>query len=372
MQASQERGGQRRSASLRLAGLRKKFGSVAAIDGLSLDVAAGEFITLLGASGSGKTSTLMAVAGFLSPDAGQVFVNAVEQNAIPVHRRDIGMVFQHYALFPHMSVEKNIAFPLEMRKVAHSEIAERVKAALQLVRLVGYESRKPDELSGGQQQRVALARALVYEPSILLLDEPLGALDKNLREEMQREIRRIQQQLGITTISVTHDQQEAIAMSDRIAIMRAGRMEQVGTPSEIYERPASRFVAAFMGASNFVAGTVTEAGPLVAIRLKNGAMLSIENRAGLPQSGAVEIVVRPERLRIGQDVDSQSVGASILMSRIVAIDYAGNCWKFTLELDTGETLAASRVNRGPLEFSVGDRVAAGWANDDAWAVRAAD
>ena len=253
-------GRERRFANLELAGLCKRFGEVAAIDGVSLTVQAGEFLTLLGASGSGKSTTLMAVAGFVQPTSGQVLVNGVDQTHSPPYRRDIGLVFQHYALFPHLTVERNVAFPLEMRRMAKADIARRVKGALDLVRLDGFGARKPSELSGGQQQRVALARALVYEPSILLLDEPLGALDKNLREEMQYEIRRIQQSLGITTISVTHDQQEAITMSDRIAIMRAGRIEQVGTPAEIYERPATRFVAEFMGSSNFLRGRVEPGG----------------------------------------------------------------------------------------------------------------
>jgi putative spermidine/putrescine transport system ATP-binding protein len=360
----------RRSASLQLKELRKHFGSVAAMDGISLDVAAGEFLTLLGASGSGKTSTLMAVAGFLYPDSGKVLVNDVEQNAIPAQRRDMGMVFQHYALFPHMTVEKNIAFPLEMRGMSRSVIAERVRAVLELVRLVGFELRKPDELSGGQQQRVALARALVYEPSILLLDEPLGALDKNLREEMQREIRRIQRQLGITTIAVTHDQQEAIAMSDRIGIMRAGRMEQVGSPRDIYERPRNRFVAAFMGASNFIAGHVVEATTLLSIRLKDGAVISLENHADLPQVGPVDIVVRPERLSIGRDTTGGGAGHSEVMSQISAIEYAGDCWKISLDLASGETMVASRANRGSIDFAPGDRVLAGWAIADVWAVPA--
>ena len=363
---------ERRSSSLQLLGLRKQFGQLTAIDGVSLDVAAGEFLTLLGSSGSGKSTTLMSVAGFVQPSAGQVLINGIDQTHTPPYRRDIGIVFQHYALFPHMTVEKNVAFPLTLRKLGRAEIKERVAKVLELVRLKGFADRRPDELSGGQQQRVALARALVYEPSILLLDEPLGALDKNLREEMQFEIRRIQQTLGITTIAVTHDQQEAIMMSDRIAVMRAGRIEQIGSPTEIYERPATRFVAQFMGASNFLRGSVADAGDPLQVRLGSGETVPIARCASLPEMTVgtqVDIVIRPERLRLA--VRDHGTGTT-LPARIGAIQYAGDAWRLSLVLDSGEALLALCVNVGELDARVGERVSIDWNGAQVWAVPAAD
>jgi putative spermidine/putrescine transport system ATP-binding protein len=363
---------ERRSSSLQLLSLRKQFGQLAAIDDVSLDVAAGEFLTLLGSSGSGKSTTLMSVAGFVQPSAGQVLINGIDQTHTPPYRRDIGIVFQHYALFPHMTVEKNVAFPLTLRKLGRAEIKERVAKVLELVRLKGFSDRRPDELSGGQQQRVALARALVYEPSILLLDEPLGALDKNLREEMQFEIRRIQQTLGITTIAVTHDQQEAIMMSDRIAVMRAGRIEQIGSPAEIYERPASRFVAQFMGASNFLRGSVAVAGDPLQVRLGSGEMVPIARCASLPVMTVgtpVDIVIRPERLRLtARDHSTKTT----LPARIDTIQYAGDAWRLSLVLDSGEALLALCVNVGELDARVGEQVSIEWNGAQVWAVPAAE
>ena len=241
---------------VRLQNLAKQFGSVTAVDSVSLDISRGEFITLLGPSGSGKTTTLMMVAGFEVPTAGEIYIAGEPMAYKPPYKRDIGMVFQNYALFPHMKVHDNIAFPLNNRKVPKPKTDQKVNAALDLVKLAGFGSRNPKQLSGRQQQRVALARALVFDPSVLLMDEPLGALDKKLREHMQLEIKRIQETLGITVIYVTHDQSEALTMSDRIVVMNEGRIEQVGTPSELYEGPANRFVADFIGESNFLEGEV--------------------------------------------------------------------------------------------------------------------
>jgi putative spermidine/putrescine transport system ATP-binding protein len=358
----------RRSASLQLCGLRKRFGEALAIDAVDLEVKAGEFLTLLGSSGSGKSTTLMAVAGFVKPSEGTILVNGVDQTDIPAYQRDIGLVFQHYALFPHLSVFRNVAFPLEVRKAPKSEIAERVHKALSLVRLNGFEKRKPSELSGGQQQRVALARALIYEPSILLLDEPLGALDQNLREEMQTEIRRIQQTLGITTIAVTHDQHEAIIMSDRIAVMRAGRIEQIGSPSDVYERPATRFVAEFMGASNFVKGLIV--GPAgderVEVTTAAGSILLPRN-AALDKSASVEVVVRPERMFIAK-AGTSCVGH--WTARVTQLTYTGQVWRIWLLLPKGETLVLSQTNGGGPLPAVGDMVSVGIDVDGAWAVPA--
>lgn len=354
------------SANVKLVNLRKAFDRVVAIDDVSLEIAAGEFVTLLGASGSGKSTTLMTIAGFLEPTNGLVMIGGVDQGNKPPHKRDIGVVFQHYALFPHLSVAKNISFPLEMRKVPKDEIASRVNQALDLVRLTSFGERKPQQLSGGQQQRVALARALVYEPSILLLDEPLGALDKNLREEMQYEIRRIQKDLGITTISVTHDQQEAMTMSDRIVVMRSGQIEQFGTPIEIYERPETTYVAAFMGAPNFIEGEAARSGDLIEVNT-GGGIFPVPFREGLPESGRVSVVVRPERLKISP---AGHVVNGSLNGTISSTAYVGDNWRFSVKLPDGNMLTVNRVNQGAHGLTVGDSVSVSWDPSAAWLVRA--
>ena len=240
--------------------LTKRFGDFAAVDDLTLDIAAGEFLTLLGASGSGKTTTLRMIAGFEPPTSGEIFMAGSPIAALPPFKRDINTVFQHYALFPHMSVRENIAYGLRMRRVPAAEREERVTQALAMVKLDQLGARSPRQLSGGQQQRVALARALVNRPRVLLLDEPLGALDLKLRKEMQLELKHLQTDLGITFVYVTHDQEEALTMSDRIVLMRQGRIAQVGTPRDLYDRPASRYVADFIGDTNLLPGTVVESG----------------------------------------------------------------------------------------------------------------
>jgi mannopine transport system ATP-binding protein len=284
-------------------GVSKAYGPVLAVDGVSLAAQAGEFVSLLGPSGSGKTTLLMMIAGFELPSAGAIRVGAGDVTYVPPNKRDIGMVFQKYALFPHMTVAQNIAFPLRMRKVERREIARRVEASLALVRLEGYGARLPSELSGGQQQRIAVARALVFEPPVLLMDEPLGALDKKLRTEMQIEIKSLQQRLGVTVIYVTHDQEEALTMSDRVAVMSGGRLAQIGSPLELYEDPKTPFVADFIGKMNFLHGEYLgsdTAGAMVRlpgeIRL---AARSLNGSAGLFTAGkTVKVAVRPERLRL--------------------------------------------------------------------------
>src|SRR5688572_11305539 len=243
-------------ASVDLVNLRKLYGGVVALDTLTLSVKQGEFVTLLGPSGSGKTTTLMMIAGFEDPSAGDILVNGEPVVSRPPHRRNIGVVFQSYALFPHMTVAGNVGYPLRMRHVRRDDVRRRVAAALDLVQLGALGDRYPAQLSGGQQQRVALARALVFEPPLLLMDEPLGALDKKLREDLQLEIKRIHRDVGVTVIYVTHDQSEALTMSDRIAIMRAGRLEQYGAADELYERPATRFVAEFVGEATLLGARV--------------------------------------------------------------------------------------------------------------------
>ena len=261
-----------RGAAVHLQGLIKRFGEVLAVNDVSLNISPGEFITLLGPSGSGKTTTLMMIAGFEIPDQGGILLDDEPIMFKPPYKRGIGMVFQHYSLFPHMNVERNIGFPLRMRKVESAEAGVRIRGVLELVKLPGYEKRLPRQLSGGQQQRVALARALVFSPRVLLMDEPLGALDKKLREHMQLEIKQITQSLNITVIYVTHDQGEAMTMSDRIAVMNDGKIEQLGAPSEIYDRPKNYFVADFIGESNFIRGKVEKIGERVCNFIADGGV----------------------------------------------------------------------------------------------------
>jgi putative spermidine/putrescine transport system ATP-binding protein len=277
---------------------RKSYGRVLALDGVSLSVAAGEFVTLLGPSGSGKTTLLKAIAGFEDIDTGQIVLGGEDITDAPPGRRNIGMVFQNYALFPHLTVARNIAFPLEMRGVARPEIGRRVEEALALVELGGYGERLPRELSGGQQQRVALARAIVFNPRLLLLDEPFSALDRKLRETMQVELRRLQQRLGLTTVFVTHDQEEALLLSDRIAVMSNGRIEQLDSPGAVYDKPTNYFVAGFVGEANLVAARVEASGTgRQGVRLTTGEILAAELPAGLEPGHALKLVLRPERIR---------------------------------------------------------------------------
>src|SRR5215216_7222279 len=271
---------------LELRRLSKRFGDFAAVDDLSLEIASGEFLTLLGASGSGKTTTLRMIAGFEPPTAGEILMGGEPIAALPPFKRDINTVFQHYALFPHMSVRDNIAYGLRMRRVPAAEREERVSRSLEMVKLEELGARAPRQLSGGQQQRVALARALVNRPRVLLLDEPLGALDLKLRKEMQLYLKDLQHEVGITFIYVTHDQEEALTMSDRIAVLRDGRIEQVGAPAEVYERPATPFVAGFIGQTNVFSGTV-ESVNRERVTLRTGAGARIE--AVTPEAGGVDV-----------------------------------------------------------------------------------
>ena len=283
-------------ASVRLEGLTKRFGEVVAVDSVDLEIRAGEFLTLLGPSGSGKTTSLLLVAGFQLPTSGEVWVDDQPIIYKPPHKRNLGMVFQNYALFPHMTVFDNIAFPLRMRRMSRQEIARRVAHSLEIVRLAGYEGRYPGQLSGGQQQRIALARAAVFDPQVLLMDEPLGALDKKLREELQIEIKHIQEALGVTVIYVTHDQEEALTMSDRIAVLNQGRIQQVGAPDQLYEAPENRFVADFIGESNMFRGTVmgTKDDALL-VETEDGLRLLTSWLEDVRPGQQVSCVVRPER-----------------------------------------------------------------------------
>jgi mannopine transport system ATP-binding protein len=289
-----------------ITGISKFYGNARAVDAVSLDVAPGEFLSLLGPSGSGKTTLLMMIAGFETADQGMISVGTRDLTYVAPNERGIGMVFQKYALFPHMTVAQNIAFPLKMRKFSSDDIGRKVKEALALVQLEDYGERMPSQLSGGQQQRIAVARAIVFEPPVLLMDEPLGALDKKLREQLQIEIKQLQQRLGITVLYVTHDQEEALTMSDRVAVMKDGRLEQIGTPVELYERPGSAFVADFIGKMNFIDGEwVGSGGASGIVRVKDcGSLAAHGNPRGsdtvLAARQPVRIAVRPEQWRIAK------------------------------------------------------------------------
>jgi putative spermidine/putrescine transport system ATP-binding protein len=287
---------------LSIRGIRKTYGTVTAVKNVSMDIAEGEFMTFLGPSGSGKSTTLYILAGFQDPSGGDILLNGDSLLSTPSHKRNIGMVFQRYTLFPHLSVGENVAFPLRIRRRPQAEIAERVKAALKLVRLEGFEDRKPALMSGGQQQRVALARALVYNPPVLLMDEPLSALDKKLREEIQFDIRRIHQETGVTILYVTHDQEEALRLSDRIAVFSLGEIDQIGTGPELYSNPATRFVAGFIGDSNFLDATVVASNAGKAkLSLGDGAILEgVPLHGASAANGKASLMLRPERLSLSR------------------------------------------------------------------------
>ena len=330
------------TADLALSGLTKTYGAAVAVDNVTLRIAAGEMVALLGPSGCGKTTTLRMVAGLITPSAGEIYIGGRPMAAVPVHKRNIGMLFQSYALFPHLSVAHNVAFGLEMRRTGRAEAARRVREALALVRLEAFGDRLPAQLSGGQQQRVALARALVIEPSVLLLDEPLGALDKGLRESMQVELRQLQRRLGITSVIVTHDQEEALTLADRIVVMRAGRLEQVGTPQEIYARPVSRFVAGFVGASNFLEGRLAgQAGGARLVELHGGHRLVVPYHGGAAGE-AVTVAVRPEAITLAAGA---SGAPNALPARVTQVIYRGASTHVHLALTDGTELVAVRQNR---------------------------
>ncbi len=318
---------------LRVQGLRKLFGSTVALDGVDFSLAPGEFLTLLGPSGSGKTTTLMSIAGFVAPSAGEIFHRGEPITRRPPEDRGFGMVFQGYALFPHMTVEQNVRFPLSIRGVPGAEARSRARAALEQVQLGAYAGRYPRQLSGGQQQRVALARALVYRPDALLLDEPLSALDKKLRADLQWELRKLNKESGASFLYVTHDQEEALSMSDRIVIFNQGRIAQIGTPSELYERPANLFVAGFLGRSNVLEGTVRSAGQeSVAVDYEGGTIQVGGALRAYAAGEDVRLVVRPHKLRLAP------AGHAGLQARVEAVSYAGNLLNYLLRTPRGTPL----------------------------------
>ena len=307
-----------RGLQVSISNVRRDYGAVVAVDDVSLDIGAGEFVSLLGPSGSGKTTLLMMLAGFEQPQSGSITIGGRDVTRVAPNKRDIAMVFQKYALFPHMTVSENIAFPLLMRKVDKSERASKVAKALEMVKLEGYGARKPAELSGGQQQRVALARAIVFDPQVILMDEPLGALDKKLRQHMQIELKQLQRRLGATVIYVTHDQEEALTMSDRVAVLNHGKLMQYGPPRELYDLPADAFVADFLGEMNFIDGVVAAIDGGTGTVVLAGGAVSAPAVPGLAKGDPVRLAIRPEFIELRQ-VDAVSADAS----RAVAGDGSG-------------------------------------------------
>ncbi len=347
-------------AVVSLSRLEKNFGGVGAVRGVSLDVAAGEFLTLLGPSGSGKTTTLMMIAGFEAPAGGDITIDGKSVIGVSPHRRNIGMVFQNYALFPHLNVADNIGFPLKQRGIGRAERNKMVAQAMDLVRLPGYGARYPRQLSGGQQQRVALARAIVFSPRLLLMDEPLGALDKQLRESLQLEMRRLHADLGITFIYVTHDQEEALTMSDRIAVMNDGRIAQLGRPEDLYDRPCSRFVASFLGESNFLPGIVHDfQDEDIVIAECGGTMLRAIASTRPARGQKVVLTMRPERMRFADQGCESALNR--IRATVTEAVFAGERCRYLLEAPDG----TSMVLKEPSGASVRRRVA-GETADVAW------
>jgi spermidine/putrescine ABC transporter ATP-binding subunit len=350
-------------ASVSLAGLEKRYDRVAAVAGVSLDILSGEFLTLLGPSGSGKTSTLMMIAGFETPTAGDIAIDGESVLGKPPYRRNIGMVFQSYALFPHLTVAENIGFPLKQRGVAKPERAKLVGEALELVHLAGYGGRYPRQLSGGQQQRVALARAIVFKPRLLLMDEPLGALDKQLRENLQLEMRRLHADLGITFIYVTHDQEEALTMSDRIAVMNNGLIAQVGSPEDLYDRPCDRFVAGFIGESNFLPAIVRGVEGNVVVADCEGSVVRAVCPSPLASGQKVTLTTRPERLRFASGDASVDVNRmSVVVTEAV---FAGERCRYMLRAADGSTMVLKDPSSAAIRRrAVGEQAEIAWSVAD--------
>jgi spermidine/putrescine transport system ATP-binding protein len=332
---------------VRLERVSKLFGDTTAVDDLSLDIEEGEFFSMLGPSGCGKTTTLRMIGGFEEPSSGTVYLGGRDVTDLPPYRRDVNTVFQSYALFPHLNVFENVAFGLRRKKVEKAEIADRVREVMNLVDLTGFEARKPAEMSGGQQQRVALARALVNRPKVLLLDEPLGALDLKLRKQMQLELKRIQQEVGITFIYVTHDQEEAMTMSNRFAVMRHGKIEQIGAPEEVYESPATGFVAGFLGASNLLNGELKEsANGLTSIRIETGEVVYANSDRIGDLGPSVRVGVRPEKITIVPDDGNPPPNRNAITGLLRMSTYSGVNYQFKVDGPDGAELTVYVQNLG--------------------------
>jgi spermidine/putrescine transport system ATP-binding protein len=347
---------------IRLANLTKRFDDVVAVDDLSLEIEQGRFFALLGPSGCGKTTTLRMIGGFEEPSSGRIELGDRDVAALPPYKRDVNTVFQSYALFPHLTVFENVAFGLRRQKVRGQELDRRVREALELVGLGLLGSRKPRQLSGGQQQRIALARALVNRPRVLLLDEPLGALDLKLRKEMQLELKRIQHEVGITFVHVTHDQEEAMTMADEIVIMQDGRIEQQGSPSQLYEQPRTAFVAGFLGVSNLLYGQVVGEGT---VRLEGGIDVQVPREALAGRTGKVQIGVRPEKLRLGSN-EGNSLSGTVAESA-----YIGVSTQYIVETPAGAVTVYVQNDRpGANGIAPGERLTVGWSPDCTFVVDA--
>ena len=362
-------------AEVQLDSVSKVFKETTAVDGISLTIEEGEFFSLLGPSGCGKTTTLRMIGGFEDPTSGRIFLGGNDVTATPPYKRDVNTVFQSYALFPHLDVFENVAYGLKRRKVERGEIKKRVEDMLDLVDLPGLATRKPTQLSGGQQQRVALARALVNRPQVLLLDEPLGALDLKLRKQMQFELKRIQSEVGITFIYVTHDQEEAMTMSNRIAVMNAGRMEQVGAPHAVYESPATEFVAGFLGASNLLEAEIESInGDEAKVRLDAGDVVALPSRALPAQQGRVRVGVRPEKLRVAATDASSATGSNSIEVSVEASTYTGVSTSLQCRTGDGSQVVVYVQNLSDAERAPesGDRIRLTWDPQHTFAVSADD
>jgi spermidine/putrescine transport system ATP-binding protein len=339
------------TADVRLERVTKVFDDVTAVDDVSLEIPRGSFFALLGPSGCGKTTSLRMIGGFEEPNEGVIYLGDRDVTGLPPYKRDVNTVFQSYALFPHLSIRDNVAFGLKRRGVKGAELETRVAEALELVALKGYERRKPRQLSGGQQQRVALARALVNRPRVLLLDEPLGALDLKLRKQMQLELKRIQHEVGITFVHVTHDQEEAMTMADTIAVMNAGKIDQLGTPTELYETPRTAFVAGFLGISNLLPGTIERDG---AVRLEDGTVVRVPAAAG--RSGAVSMGIRPEKVRLGTQEENRLTG------EVRESAYIGVSTQYIVDTRAGAiTLYVQNAEAGAPSVQPGNQVTLSWS-----------
>jgi spermidine/putrescine transport system ATP-binding protein len=358
-------------ADVRLDRVTKRFGDVTAVDDLRLDIERGEFFSLLGPSGCGKTTTLRMIGGFEEPTVGTIYLGGRDVTDLPAYRRDVNTVFQSYALFPHLTVYENVAFGLRRKKVAKRQIHLRVLEALRLVDLPGFERRKPSQLSGGQQQRVALARALINRPQVLLLDEPLGALDLKLRKQMQLELKRIQHEVGITFLYVTHDQEEAMTMSDRIAVMRMGEIEQIGAPKDVYENPATEFVAGFLGASNLLEGEVKQReGSMATVLLPTGSTLAVPAGRLNGQSATVKVGVRPEKIRLERDTGESPTGWNSVTGKLRMATFVGVSHQFTIDGPGERTLTVYAQNLGAESIPApGQQVRLLWRPEHTFVVR---
>jgi putative spermidine/putrescine transport system ATP-binding protein len=345
--------------------LRKTYGSVIALAGANISVPEGEFLTLLGPSGSGKTTMLMLIAGLLQPDSGELWIDGRLSTYMPPNKRDIGMVFQNYALFPHMSIAENIGFPLRMRKIPDADIRKEVQRVLDIVQLPDVGDRRPSQLSGGQQQRIALARCMVYQPPVILMDEPLGALDKKLREQLQLEIRQLHQNLGITVLYVTHDQEEALVMSDRICLMNEGEIEQLGSPDDLYFRPETVFAADFLGESNILQSKVTGvSSDVISLEGPAGAALKAEPRGEIENGRPIKFMLRPENVRVLQGDDTR---ANVLTGRVKDVILVGQVTKYYTTLSDGTEVIATELTRrgGRTSHGQGDEIRLGFEPDAA-------